>query len=117
MENLVAKASTSLPKSLRSRDTPLPGARKHNHIKNPKLRAHLDRHSVQSARAKVMLKDTEILAANDAGKMDVEGEMERTWRISQDEIVKAVGVEAAKGRKEMILDGGLYRVRYTRNGR
>lgn len=49
--------------------------------------------------------------------MQVEGEMDRTWRISQDEIVKQVGAEAAKGRKEMVLDGGPYRSRYSRNGR
>ncbi|KAI0056365.1 BING4CT-domain-containing protein [Artomyces pyxidatus] len=49
--------------------------------------------------------------------MEVEGEMDKTWRISQDEIVKEVGAEAARGRREMVLDGGPYRSRYTRNGR
>lgn len=49
--------------------------------------------------------------------MEVEGEMEKTWRIGQDEIVKAAGQEAARGRKEWTLDGGPYRSRYTRNGR
>ena len=37
--------------------------------------------------------------------------------MSQDEIAKTVGAEAAKGRRELNLDGGPYRVRYTRNGR
>ncbi|KAI0293494.1 BING4CT-domain-containing protein [Multifurca ochricompacta] len=49
--------------------------------------------------------------------MEVEGDMDRTWRISQDEIVNSIGVEAARGRKELALDGGPYRVKYTRNGR
>jgi U3 small nucleolar RNA-associated protein 7 len=43
--------------------------------------------------------------------------MDRSWRISQDEIVNSIGIEAARGRKEFILDGGPYRARYTRNGR
>ena len=49
--------------------------------------------------------------------MEVEGELEKTWRVGQDEIVKSAGQEAAKGRREWKLDGGPYRSRYTRNGR
>ena len=48
---------------------------------------------------------------------ELEDEMERTWRVGQDEVVKASGQEAARGRREWTLDGGPYRSRYTRNGR
>ncbi|KZV62064.1 BING4CT-domain-containing protein [Peniophora sp. CONT] len=93
------------------------GAKRHSHIPNKKLRATLDRQSAQSARAKQLAADAAILASNDAGTLEVEGELERTWRVSQDEIAQSVGAEAAKGRRELDMDGGPYRVRYTRNGR
>jgi U3 small nucleolar RNA-associated protein 7 len=51
------------------------------------------------------------------GGIEVEGEMERTWRVGQSDIVQSSGQEAAKGRNEYKLDGGPYRSRYTRNGR
>jgi U3 small nucleolar RNA-associated protein 7 len=108
---------TSLPKSLRE-TSPLPeNVPKHSHIANKKLRAELTRHSTHAARSKALLKDAELLLGDEAGKMEVEGDMERTWRITQDEIAKAAGQEAAKGRRELKLDGGPYRSRYTRNGR
>ena len=49
--------------------------------------------------------------------MRAEREMERTWRVGQEEIVRAAGVEGALGRREWRLDGGPYRARYSRNGR
>ena len=49
--------------------------------------------------------------------VEVENEMEKTWRVSQDEVVRGTGQEAAKGRQEWTLDGGPYRSRYLRNGR
>lgn len=114
--NSVAKR-TSIPKSLRDivqlpEDVP-----NHKHIANKKLRTHLNKQSVQSARAKVLLEDAEMLLMGDAGGIEVEGEMERTWRVGQSEIVQSSGQEAAKGRNEYKLDGGPYRSRYTRNGR
>lgn len=108
---------TSLPKSLRDLDPPPEGVPKHAHITNPKLRTHLNRQSAQAVRSKVLLKDAELLLTEDAGKMEVEGEMERTWRIDQDEIVKSAGQEAARGRREWKLEGGPYKSRYSKNGR
>jgi len=108
---------TALPKSLRS-SSPLPNnVPTHTHIANKKLRTQLARTSAQRSRSEVLLKDAELLLTNDAGKMEVEGEMERTWRIGQEEILKQAGQESAKGRREWKLDGGPYRCRYTRNGR
>ncbi|ETW75333.1 hypothetical protein HETIRDRAFT_461283 [Heterobasidion irregulare TC 32-1] len=110
-------AHTALPKSLRP-SSPLPdGVPTHNHIANKKLRTHLHRQSAHAARSKVLLRDAELLLPEEAGRMEVESEMDRTWRVGQDEIVRQVGAEVAKGRREMVLDGGPYRARYTRNGR
>ena len=58
-----------------------------------------------------------MLLMGEAGAIEVEGEMERTWRVGQSEVVQLSGQEAAKGRNEYKLDGGPYRSRYTRNGR
>ncbi|KAF7973597.1 hypothetical protein HWV62_14754 [Athelia sp. TMB] len=108
---------TSVPKSFRALD-PLPeDVPKHAHIANPKLRTHLNRQSAQTVRSKALLKDAELLLTEDAGKMEVEGEMERTWRIGQDEIAKSAGQEAAQGRREWKLEGGPCRSRYSKNGR
>ena len=107
---------TSLPKSLRATDPP-ENVPKHAHIANPKLRSELTRQSAHAARSKALLKDAELLLTEDAGRMVVEGEMEKTWRVGQDEIVKSAGQEAAKGRREWKLEGGPYKSRYSRNGR
>jgi U3 small nucleolar RNA-associated protein 7 len=110
-------ANTALPKSLRTTDPEPQNARKYNHIANKKLRTTLRQQSANAERSKALLKDAELLLPNEAGQMEAEGDLEKTWRISQDDIVKAVSVEAARGRKEFQLDGGPYRVKYTRNGR
>lgn len=109
---------TSLPKSLRP-GSPLPNeAKKYSHISDKKLRAELSRQSAHSARSKALLEDAAFLLEHEeSGTMEVEGELERTWRVGQDEIVQSTGQEAAKGRREWKLDGGPYRSRYTRNGR
>jgi U3 small nucleolar RNA-associated protein 7 len=114
--NSVAK-HTSIPKSLQDivqlpEDVP-----NHKHIVNKKLRTHLNRQSVQGARAKALLEDAEMLLMGETGGIEVDGEMERTWRVGQSEVVQSSGQEGAKGRKEYKLDGGPYRSRYTRNGR
>jgi U3 small nucleolar RNA-associated protein 7 len=97
---------------------PLPeNVPKHAHIANPKLRSELTRQSAHAARSKALLKDAELLLTEDAGRIEVEGEMEKTWRIGQDEIARSAGQEATKGRREWKLEGGPYKSRYSRNGR
>jgi U3 small nucleolar RNA-associated protein 7 len=114
--NSISK-QTALPKSLRP-SSPLPeNVPTHSHIAKKKLRTRLNRTSAHAVRSKALLKDAELLLINEPGKMEAEGEMERTWRIGQDEIVKEAGKESSKGRREWKLDGGPYRCRYTRNGR
>jgi U3 small nucleolar RNA-associated protein 7 len=109
---------TKLPKSFQSTDAAgAEGVPKHNHIANKKLRNELVRTSAQISRSKALLADADMLLENDAGKIEVEDEMERTWRLDQKEIFQSTGAEAAKGRQEWKLDGGPYRIRYTRNGR
>jgi len=109
---------TSLPKSLRPGSPPPQEAKKYSHISDKKLRAELHRQSAHSARSKALLEDAAFLLEHEeSGTMEVEGELERTWRVGQDVIVESAGQEAAKGRREWKLDGGPYRSRYTRNGR
>jgi U3 small nucleolar RNA-associated protein 7 len=108
---------TKLPRSLLP-NSPLPvTVPAHSHIANKKLRTRLKRTSAHVARSKLLLEDAELLLANEDGGMKVDGEMEKTWRVGQQEIVNAAGQEASKGRREWKLDGGPYRCRYTRNGR
>lgn len=109
---------TSLPKSLRPGSPPPEETRKYSHVSDKKLRAELSRQSALSARSKALLEDAAFLLEHEeSGTMEVEGELERTWRVGQDEINESAGQEAAKGRREWKLDGGPYRSRYSRNGR
>ncbi|KAF8559395.1 BING4CT-domain-containing protein [Imleria badia] len=109
--------NTSLPRSLRPSSLPPKNVPKHAHIKDLKLRTQLNRQAAQAARAKTLLQDAELLLTEEAGWIEAENEMEKTWRVGQDEIVRGAGQEAAKGRQEWRLDGGPYRSRYSRNGR
>ncbi|KAF9788262.1 BING4CT-domain-containing protein [Thelephora terrestris] len=109
---------TSLPKSLRPGSPPPEEAKKYSHISDKKLRAQLSSQSAHSARSKALLEDAAFLLEHeDSGAMEAEGELDRTWRVGQDEIAESAGQEAAKSRREWKLDGGPYRSRYTRNGR
>lgn len=111
---------TSVPKSLlpTPNEPSIDNLPKYSHIANKKLRGELQRQTAHNARVKALVDESaDMLLVEDAGKIEVEGAMERTWRVGQSEIVQAAGQEAAKGRKELRLDGGPYRVRYTRNGR
>lgn len=108
---------TALPKSLGDASPPPATAQKYKHIANKRLRTQLTRQATHAARSKALLQDAELLLTNEGGGMEVEGEMERTWRVTQDEIAQSAGLEAARGRKELKLDGGPYRSRYTKNGR
>ncbi|KAG1869040.1 BING4CT-domain-containing protein [Suillus subalutaceus] len=105
VDALFVKAqTTTLPKSLRPTAPPPDNVPKH-------------KHAAHAARSKALVEDAELLLTSEAGKMQVETELERTWRIGQDDIVESAGQEAAKGRRELKLDGGPYRSRYSRNGR
>ncbi|KZV85319.1 WD40 repeat-like protein [Exidia glandulosa HHB12029] len=112
---------TRLPASLRAKGKEVDRTgRAYNHIGDKRLRAHLASQSLQNVRAKGLVDDLQDLLVPDEQEnagLRAEHELERTWRVTQDEIVKTVGGQAASGRREWKLDGGTYRSRYTRNGR
>ncbi|KAL4956871.1 WD40-repeat-containing domain protein [Aspergillus filifer] len=91
----------------------------HTHsIRDKKLRSNLQAVEEKYKDAALRAKDAEILLEHEAGFLEPEGEMERTYRVRQDEIAANVGVETAKKKFELRLDDfGPYRADYTRNGR
>ncbi|KAH8705636.1 putative small nucleolar ribonucleoprotein complex subunit [Talaromyces proteolyticus] len=87
-------------------------------IKDKKLRGNLraveDRYQTAALRAK----DAEILLENDGGFLEPEGELEKTYKVRQDDIKENIGIEVAKKGFELKLeDFGPYRADYTRNGK
>ncbi|CAK5262201.1 unnamed protein product [Mycena citricolor] len=109
------KKHSRVPKSLND-DAPLDVPR-HRHIPNKKLRKELTHQATQAARARTLVEDAAMLLAGDAGLLQAENDLERSWRVGQAEIETEAGAEASRGRKEWYLDGGPYRCRYSRNGR
>lgn len=91
----------------------------HTHgVRDKKLRSNLQAVEEKYKDAALRAKDAEILMEHNAGFLEPEGEMERTYRVRQDEIATNVGIETAKKKFELRLDDfGPYRMDYTRNGR
>jgi U3 small nucleolar RNA-associated protein 7 len=88
-------------------------------VKDRKLRANLRSLESKNKQAAVEAKNVEILLENNPGLLEPENELERTFRVRQDEIKREVGIETAKKGFELRLDGlGPYDVcDYSRNGR
>ncbi|KAF1851641.1 U3 snoRNP-associated protein Utp7 [Cucurbitaria berberidis CBS 394.84] len=88
-------------------------------VKDKKLRANIRSLEAKNKQAAVEAKNVEILLENNAGLLEPEHELERTYRVRQDEIKREVGVETAKKSFELRLDNlGPYDVcEYSRNGR
>lgn len=87
-------------------------------IKSQKLKRNLKTIEDKYKDATLKAKDAEILLEHDAGFLEPEGELEKTYRVRQDEVRDSVGVETAKKGFELKLnDLGPYRADYTRNGR
>ncbi|KAL4870134.1 hypothetical protein BDV12DRAFT_66402 [Aspergillus spectabilis] len=87
-------------------------------VRDKKLRSNLQAVEQKYKDAALRAKDAEILLEHAAGFLEPEGEMERTYRVRQDEITEGVGIETAKKKFELKLDDfGPYRMDYTRNGR
>ncbi|KKY16994.1 putative small nucleolar ribonucleoprotein complex [Phaeomoniella chlamydospora] len=86
-------------------------------VRDRKLRANLKRQENKYKAAILGAKDAELLLENEEGFLQPEGELEKTYKVRQDEIRDAVGVEQAKKTVEFKLDMGPYRSHYTRNGR
>lgn len=88
-----------------------------NEIRDKKLRANLKRIEDKYRTAVLHAKDAEILYENEEGFLQPEGELERTYKVRQDEILEAVGSQQANKSIEFKLDLGPYVSNYTRNGR
>lgn len=87
-------------------------------IRDKKLRGNLRALEERYRDAALKAKDAEILLENSAGFLQPEGELERTYKIRQEEIKADVDVETAKKGFELKLDSlGPYVHDYTRNGR
>ncbi|KAK4634842.1 putative U3 small nucleolar RNA-associated protein 7 [Fulvia fulva] len=87
-------------------------------IKDKKLRETLKKLEGQYKDAALKAKDAEILLEHQSGFLEPEGELERTYKVRQDEIRSSVAVETAKQNFELKdLGLGPYTHDYTRNGR
>lgn len=96
----------------RGRKIPLKG------IKDKKLRGNLKVLEKKYRDATLKAKDAEILLENSGGFLEPENELEKTYKVRQDEIKQDVPIDTAKKGFELKLDTlGPYVSDYTRNGR
>lgn len=87
-------------------------------IKDKKLRTNMKRMESKYEDATLKAKDAEILLENTTGFLEPETEMERTYKVRQDEIAAELAVETAGKKFELKLDSlGPYIFDYSRNGR
>ncbi|KAJ5899338.1 hypothetical protein N7495_004082 [Penicillium taxi] len=87
-------------------------------IRNKKLKGNLKAQEFRHKQAVLQAKDAEILLEHEAGFLEPENELEKTYKVRQAEIQESVGLETAKKGFELRLnDFGPYRADYTRNGR
>ena len=87
-------------------------------VRDRKLRTNLQILEEKYKTATLKAKDAEILLENESGYLEPEGELERTYKVRQDELRQDVAVETAKKGFELKLeDLGPYVADYTRNGR
>jgi len=86
-------------------------------IKDKKIRRNLRVIEDKYQKAALRAKDAEILLEQ-PGFLEAETELERTYKVRQDDIVKNVNLDTAQKRFELNLDQlGPYVADYTRNGR
>ncbi|KAL8734721.1 MAG: hypothetical protein Q9181_003110 [Wetmoreana brouardii] len=87
-------------------------------IRDKKLRGNLKSLENKYRDATLKAKDAEILLENESGFLEPEGELERTYKVRQDELKSDLAIETAKKGFELKLEGlGPYMADYTRNGR
>lgn len=87
-------------------------------IKDKKLRGNLRSLENKYKDASLKARDAEILLENESGFLEPEGELEKTYKIRQDEIKKDVALVTAKQGFELKLEElGPYTLDYTRNGK
>jgi U3 small nucleolar RNA-associated protein 7 len=89
-------------------------------IKDKKLGAHLTDLTAhhRSTAALAYEHDHLLLPQDNAGLIEPENELERTWRVRQEEIKGSVGIGAATKAFDLDLPTyGPYTIDYTSNGR
>lgn len=87
-------------------------------IRDKKLRGNLKSLENKYKDATLKSKDAEILLENDAGYLEAEGDLEKTYKVRQDELQTELAVETSRKVFELKLEGlGPYLADYTRNGR
>src|SRR5438045_1318543 len=87
-------------------------------IKDKKLRGNMKALEKKYRDETLKASDGEILLENEVGYLEPETELERTYKVRQDEIKQDVSIETAKKGFELKLDTlGPYICDYTRNGR
>lgn len=87
-------------------------------VKDKKLRGTLHNLETKYKDATLKAKDAEILLENDHGYLEPEGELEKTYKIRQDELRTELPIEASRKGFELKLESsGSYIADYTRNGR
>nr|POE90689.1 putative u3 small nucleolar rna-associated protein 7 [Quercus suber] len=87
-------------------------------IRDRKLRGTMKALEERYKEAALKAKDAEILLENSSGFLEPEGELERTFKVRQEQIRRDVDVESAKKGFDLKLDSlGPYVCDYTRNGR
>ncbi|KAI9820773.1 MAG: Small subunit (SSU) processome component [Pycnora praestabilis] len=86
--------------------------------KDKKLRGNLKSLETKYKDATLKARDAEILLENESGFLEPEGELEKTYKVRQDDLRQDIAVETAKKGFELKLEGlGPYTADYTRNGK
>lgn len=86
--------------------------------KDKKLKANLKAVEGRNRDAALQARDAEILQSNNAGLIEPENELDKTWRVRQQTIREEIPQQTARKSFELKLtDAGPYISEYTRNGR
>ncbi|KAH6640707.1 WD40-repeat-containing domain protein [Chaetomium tenue] len=87
-------------------------------VRDKKLRRNLTNLENKYKTATLKAKEAEILLENSSGFLETETELERTYKVRQDDIQKEVGIDVAQKKFELELtELGPYVCEYSRNGR
>lgn len=92
---------------------------RHQSVKDKKLRSSLQRLETKYKDATIKAKDAEILLEHEPGYLEPQHELERTYKIRQDEIKQDLPQETARKGFDLKLEEALgpYVCDYTPNGR
>jgi len=87
-------------------------------VRDKKLRRNLTNLESKYKNAALKAKEAEILLENSSGFLEPETELERTYKVRQDDIQEDVAIETAQKRFELKLENlGPYVCEYSRTGR